>query len=427
MTSEKKSRPLPRFNKRLHAIVHARLFLRWVLLALIVGGLLGLVGAGFVHSVNAVTALRKAHLWIVLLLPAGGLLIVLLYHLCRSRNDRGTNQVLASIRSEAELPPQMAPLIFVSTVITHLFGGSAGREGAALQLGGSIANTMARLLHLRKRDKRVLILSGMSAAFSAIFGTPIAAVIFALEVGCVGSMQYAALVPCTVASLTASYLSGLLGATHEHYLVAGIPALDPLSVLKVLALGILCALVSILFCNTMQKTAALLRRFIKNPYLRILAAGAAVAICGLLLGTGDYFGTGSDVIVRAFTGDVDWYAFLLKILFTAVTLGGGYKGGEIVPTFFIGATLGCTAAPLLGLSPSLGAALGMAALFCAVTNCPLASLFIAAELFGMEAMPFFLLIIAVSYLLSGYWGLYKEQKFLQSKFTGAPVRHKTHK
>ncbi len=418
---------LPISQKARHAVVQARLFLRWLLLALLVGLLLGLVGAAFVHSINFVTQLRKEHLWLLLLLPAGGALIVLFYHICRSRNDRGTNMVLASIRSEAELPPQMAPLIFISTVITHLFGGSAGREGAALQLGGSIANTLARGLRLPKREKRVLILSGMSAAFSAIFGTPIAAVVFALEVGCVGTMQYAALVPCTVASLAAAYLSGLLGVTHESYTVLDIPALSPLVCVKIIALGIGCAIISVLFCKALQKSGVLFRKFLSNAYLRILVSGVLLILLGVLLQTTDYYGTGTDIIERAFEGHVVWYAFLLKILFTAVTLGGGYKGGEIVPTFFIGATFGCAAGQLLGLSPSLGAALGMSALFCAVTNCPLASLFIAAELFGMEAMMLCLLIISVSYLLSGYYGLYKEQKFMQSKFTGAPIRHKTRK
>lgn len=414
-------------SRRIQTLLHVQLLLRWIFFALLLGSIVGPVGAAFVYAIQYGTALRQAYPWILLTLPAGGVLIVWLYRICRNRHDRGTNMVLASLRSEAELPAQMAPLIFVSTIITHLCGGSAGREGAALQLGGSIGNLLARLFRLRKRDKRVLILSGMSAAFSAIFGTPIAAVVFAMEVGCVGTMHYGALVPCTIAALTASYLTHLLGLTHESYTVTDIPALSPLPALQILLLGVCCALLSIAFCTLLHRSSAVFRRFVSNAYLRILAASLLLLLLGLVFRTTDYYGVGTDIISQAFEGKAVWYAFLLKMLFTAVTLGGGFKGGEIVPSFFIGATFGCVFGQLLGLSPSLCAAVGMAALFCGVTNCPLASLFIGAELFGMECMPYCLLVIAISYLLSGYHGLYKEQKFRYSKFTDAPVKHKTKK
>lgn len=408
-----------------HVLLHMRLLLRWVVFGSLLGVIMGAVGAAFVHGIHAGTAFREAHPWVLLTLPLGGLLIVWLYRITRNHNDKGTNMVIASIRSEAELPVQMAPLIFISTIITHFCGGSAGREGAALQLGGSIGNLLGRSFKLRERDKRILILAGMSAAFSAIFRTPIAAAIFAMEVGCIGAMHYAALVPCAVSALTASYTAEKLGLPLAHYTVAEIPELTAVPALKIVLLGILCAAVSILFCTIMHKTEHLLEHRFPNPYLRILAAALLLLMLGLVFRTADFFGIGENTIHAAIAGETVWYAFLVKMLFTAVTIGGGFKGGEIVPTFFIGSTFGCLFGQIAGLSPSLCAALGMVAMFCGVTNCPVATLFISAELFGMECVPFCLLVIAVSYLLSGYYGLYSEQKFMYSKFADAPVHHRT--
>ncbi len=409
----------------MHLLLRSRRLLRWCTLGLFIGLILGLIGTAFVFCVQYATSLRMNHPWLLLLLPAAGILIVWLYRVTKNHDDRGTNMVLASIRSETELPAQMAPLIFICTIITHLCGGSAGREGAALQLGGSIANSLGGLLHLNRRDMRLLILAGMSAAFSAIFGTPIAAAIFAMEVSCIGIMRYSALVPCTVASLTASFTAHWLHNEPEHYKIEQMAELTPVNALRILLLGILCAFVSIIFCKAMHRSEHLLERRFRNPYLRILVTAAVLLLLGLLLQSTDYYGTGSHIIEQAIGGEVVWYAFLAKILFTAITIGGGFKGGEIVPTFFIGATFGCLFGQITGFSPSLCAAVGMIALFCSVTNCPLASLFIAAELFGLESLPFCLLAIAVSYLLSGYHGLYKEQRFLYSKYADSRIHHKT--
>lgn len=409
----------------IHILSHMRLLIRWTFFSVFTGSIMGLIGVAFVYCIQSVTTLRTNFVWMPLTLPLGGLLIVWLYRISHDQNDKGTNMVLASLRSEAELPVQMAPMIFISTIITHLCGGSAGREGAALQLGGSVGNLLGRLFRLNKRDIRVMILCGMSAAFSAIFRTPIAAAVFAMEVGCVGAMQYAALVPCTISSLTASYLASKLGIPLAHFSVTKVPGLHPLPALKILLLGILCAAVSILFCILLHQCEKRLKQKFPNPYLRILAASGILLLLLLLLRSRDYLGVGTNVISSAIAGKVVWYAFLAKMLFTAVTLGGGFKGGEIVPSFFIGATFGCLFGQLLHLSPSFCASVGMIALFCGVTNCPLASLLIAIELFGAQGTPYYSLAIAVSYLLSGYYGLYREQKFLYSKFAEKPASHKT--
>ena len=413
------------YHALIHILLQFRLLLRWVGLSLTIGALLGVIGAAFVACIGYSTEFRSSHQWTYALLPVGGLLIVWLYRVTGDRHDKGTNMVIASLRSEAQLPVQMAPLIFISTIITHFVGGSAGREGAALQLGGSLGDLFGRLLHLREKDKRTIILSGMSAAFSAIFRTPIAAAVFAMEVGTVGSMQYAALVPSVIASLTASYVAGKLGFPLARYEVYPVPEFSPLTGVKILLLGILCALISIVFCVILHRTEHHMRHRIKNPYLRILTASILLLLMGILLHTEAYFGIGGDIIGSAIRGEAHWYAFLLKMLFTAVTLGGGFKGGEIVPSFFVGATFGCVFGHVMGISPSLCAAVGMIALFCGVTNCPLASLFISAELFGQGCVPYCLLVIAVSYLLSGYYGLYKTQKFSYSKFADEPVHHRT--
>lgn len=412
-------------HSSVHILLHFRLLLRWIVFALLIGVVVGLAGVAFGFCVEHATEFRQEHPLALLCLPLGGVLIVWLYRVTHNFDDRGTNTVLASLRSEAEPPARMSVLIFISTVITHFCGGSAGREGAALQLGGSLGNLIGRGFRLRERDKRILILAGMSAAFSAIFRTPIAAAVFAMEVGCIGAMHYAALVPCAIASLTASYVAESFGFGLTHYTLAEIPQLTLTAGLKIILLGILCAAVSIVFCTLLHKTEDLLEAKIRSPYFRIMTAGVLLLLLGLLFQSYDYFGIGEHVIHNAIAGETLWYAFLVKMLFTAVTIGGGYKGGEIVPSFFIGSTFGCLFGQLIGLSPSLCAGLGMIALFCGVTNCPLASLFIGAELFGMEAVPFCLLVIAVSYLLSGYYGLYKEQKFMYSKFADAPVHHKT--
>ena len=255
----------------------------------------------------------------------------------------------------------------------------------------------------------------MSAAFAALFGTPLTAAVFAMEVVKVGTMYYAAIVPCVLAGLIGAGIAGSLGAAPASFAAAGIPELSLVTVLQVLVLGILCAVVSVLFCVSMHAAGSWYRKLLPDSILRAAAGGALVLALTLLIGSRDYNGAGMAVIDRAMAGEAVPYAFLLKILFTALTLGAGFKGGEIVPAFFVGATFGCTAGGLLGLAPGFGAAVGLAGVFCGVVNCPLATLLLCLELFGGEGMPLFALAAAVSYLLSGYFGLYSGQKFAYSQ------------
>lgn len=404
----------------------AYIFLKWVLFALLTGVVGGTVGIAFYYAMSQVTKIRTEHSLITLGLPLGGLVIVFLYQTFRKEGDKGTNTIISAIRSDETVPFCVAPLIFIATIITHLFGGSAGREGAALQMGGSIGNTLGRLLHIDDRDKNLVIMCGMSALFAALFGTPAAAAVFAMEVISVGVMYYAALVPCVFSAITASQIAAWAGIEAEKFDVTAIPAYTPATFFQVMIAAVCFALVSMLFCVMLHQAAHIYQKWIQNPYLRIVAAGILILALTALVGTRDYMGAGMDVIERAIAGDARPWDFACKILFTALTLGAGYKGGEIVPAFYIGATSGCVMGSLLGLSPSLTAAIGMVSVFCGVTNCPISSLLIALELFGFDGIYYYLIGIAVSYMLSGYFGLYSSQKILYSKFRAQYIDKSVH-
>lgn len=390
--------------------------LKWLILSVLTGCLVGAVSSIFARVLKIVTDYRTENHYIFFLLPLSGLLIVFLYQKI-GREDRGTNQVLSSIRSQDDVPLRSAPLIFISTVLTHLTGGSAGREGAAIQLGGSIGNQIGRWLRLDEEDKHVMVMCGMSAAFSAVFGTPMAAAVFSMEVVSVGVMYYAALLPCVISSLIASKFAAILEIQPENFNVLRIPELSVMTGLKMAAIAVCCGIVSILFCVVLQEVSRLYGRFLKNPYLRVAAAAVLIIILTLLLGTADYMGAGNELIQRAIEeGKARPLDFFWKLLLTALTMRAGFRGGEIVPSLCIGATLGCILGQFIGLYAPLGAAAGMAALFCGVTNCPITSILIALELFGFQGVSYYLIAVAISYAVSGYYGLYKDQTIVYSKY-----------
>lgn len=400
--------------------------LKWIVFSVVSGVVIGLVGTAFYFAMNWVTSTRIAHPKIIYLLPFGGMAIVGLYKLLHDEKDTGTNLVLSAISAGESVPLRMAPLIFATTLLTHLFGGSAGREGAALQLGGSLGNTLGRLFRFDEKDQHVMIMCGMSAAFSALFGTPMAAAIFSMEVVTVGIMHYSALVPCVVSSLVAHAIAVSFGAAAELFPIGEIPAFTLQSAAILTLLSAMCAIVSILFCIMLHRSEWLYRKLFKNAYLRAAAGGVVIIILTMLVGSQTYNGTGVSVIASCMEGNVRPEAFFMKMLFTALTLGAGYKGGEIVPSFFIGASFGCLFGNIIGFSPAMCAAVGMTSVFCGVTNCPITSLLISFELFGYDGMPYFLLAVAFSYMLSGYTGLYRSQKIVYSKFKTNYINKQTH-
>ncbi len=394
----------------------AAAFVRWLAVAGIAGVVCGLVGAAFYHAIFWVTAARGEHPWLLFTMPAAGLLIVWCYKAAGLENDSGTNLIIASVRGGERPRFRNAALIFISTALTHLTGGSAGREGAALQIGGGVAATLGRLFRLGEGNMNLIIMCGMSGVFTALFGTPLTATLFSMEVASVGVLQYSALFPCLLTSLVSMGVVGLLHVEPEGYALVGLPELGWASCLRVGALAVLCALLSILFCVLMHRTAHLYKKYIPNQYIRAVAGAALIVLLTLLEGSGDYNGAGGGIIELAMEGELHTpAAFLFKMVFTALTLGAGFRGGEIVPTFFVGATFGCAAAPLLGLSPAFGAAVGLVAMFCGVVNCPVASMFLSIELFGGEGLLFFALSCAISFLLSGRFSLYSAQKLAFSK------------
>ena len=358
--------------------------LKWTVDAAAIGVVCGVIGTLFHFGVHEVTAFRGAHPWVLYCLPAVGLVIVGFYKLTKT-DGLGTDDIIDAVHQGKRLPFFLLPAIFLGTILTHLCGGSAGREGAALQMGGTVGQCMGR-----------------------------AATVFAIMVISIGVIYHVALYPSLLAALVAYGVSLHLGVEPTRFSVA-IPAQSTGVFIRVAVLGVLCAVVAILFCVVMHGAGHLMKK-IKSPWLRVACGGVAVIVLTLLFGT-DYNGAGMDIVTAAVEQGivtVPW-AFLLKLLFTAITLAAGFKGGEVVPSFFVGATFGCAVAPLLGLPAGFGAAVGLAAVFCGVTNCPLASTLLAVELFGAEGLLYFALACCLSYMLSGYQGLYSSQTILYSK------------
>lgn len=383
--------------------------LKWVLLGLLTGCVGGLLGAAFHHTLHFVTGLRLQYSWLIWLLPVGGLISVLLYRLLGLQANRGTNEMIEAVLDDHPVTPKIAPGIFLASALTHLFGGSAGREGAALQLGGSVASALGRLLRLDKQSHSCLIVCGMSAVFAGLFGTPLTACLFTLEFTAVGSLFTPVLLPGFLSAYTASRISAALGVHAEVFPLENAMTLTWGNSWKLLLLAIAVTLLGILLCWFWHKAEHLAHKWVKNNYLRIAIGGVLIAVMTWIVGDQRFNGAGMDMALSAVGGSADWYSFLVKLLFTAITLAAGFKGGEIVPTFCIGATFGCVAGTLLGLDPGICAALCLVGLFCCVTNSPLASIVLSIEMFGPANLGLFSLMCVICFAASGKGGLYSSQ------------------
>ena len=396
-------------------------FLKWVLFGLLVGALGGLLGAAFHHALHFVTHLRSENNWLLFLLPAGGLLSVGIYHLLKQRSNRGTNQIIDAVLKGEEVSPLVAPTIFLATATTHLFGGSAGREGAALQIGGSVASLLAKVLKLERRDRRVLILSGMSAVFAGLFGTPLTATLFCMEFVSVGMVFSPALLPGFLAAYTASRVSGALGVHAEGLLLETVTAVTFSNSWRFAVLAVLVSLVGLFMCWLFHKAEHLAQHHIPNTWLRIVLGGIVILGLTLLVGDHRYNGAGMEMALGAVEGNANWYDFMLKMLFTAITLAAGFKGGEIVPTFCVGATFGCIIGGLLGLDPGICGALGLIGLFCCATNSPFASIMLSIEMFGGSNIHLFALVCVICFFLTNRSGLYSSQMNIFGKTSTTPM------
>lgn len=401
-------------------------FMKWTVISVFIGVVVGLVGMVFSKGVTMSTAVWNDHHWTLFLMPAVGLFIIWIYRACHEESNRGTDMVLESISSNQEITVATAPLIFVSTIISHCVSASVGREGAALQLGGSLGNLVGKIIHLDEKDKKIAVMCGMSACFAALFGTPLAAGVFSMEVVSIGVMYYAALVPCLFASFIGAGISRSFGVMPDWFDIGLVPEFGLQGAGIAVLIGALCAAVGVIFCIVLHESSALYRRYLPNPYFRVLAGSAIFMVLTLVFKSRYYNGGGMHLIERCFEGEpVPYYAFLMKMLFTAVALGAGFKGGEIVPTLCVGATFGYMVASVLGLPAGLCTSIGMTCLFVSVTNCPVSTVFMAFELFGFEAMPYYSIAVAVCFTLSGYYGLYSSQKFVYSKIKAEFINRKS--
>lgn len=384
--------------------------LKLLIVCILTGVTCGVIGALFSKGVSFVTDMRNGNPWLLYLLSIAGIASVGIYKLLKV-GDMGTNQVIKSAESTNVLSPALAPAVFLGSLLSHLCGASVGREGAALQLGGSSAVLLSRGLRLTEKEEKILIYCGMAGVFSSVFGTPFTAAVFALEVVFVGHIYYKALVPVFITSFASYYTAALLGAHAERFTLSGVPTLSATLLCRVLLLSVLAVVVGVAFCLSLEYSEKLFKKLFKNEFLRSAVGGAAVVLLTFAVGNYDYNGAGVHIIEKIFeSGEFFILAFALKILFTSASVGAGFKGGEIVPTLFIGATFGALAGSLLGLPIAFSAALCMPTLFCAVTNCPLASILLAAELFSGEGIGYVTVAVIISYLLSGKISLYAAQK-----------------
>lgn len=396
-----------------------RKYIIGIIVSLITGVVCGLCGVAFSKTLSFVTVFRQSHNFTVWFLAAGGLLSMFIYKICKI-NGAGTETVFETARHNEKLPTALPVAVFCGTALSHLFGASAGREGAALQIGGGVADTLGKVFKLDEETHRITVMCGMAALFSALFGTPLAACVFVLEVIFTKTCLFA-VISVLFSSIVAYIIAILLNVSPERFVIGVIPDFSVALVLKSALITLAGIAVAFVFCKGLHLGKKLFKKIFKNEYLRIAVGGLIITVLTLLLGTYDYNGGGVDIIERVFEGSVRYEAFALKLLFTVICVSAGYKGGEIIPTLFIGATLGGTLALMLNMPLGTGAAIGMAVLFCAATKAPLATVLLCAEMFGATCIPLVLPVVAVTFVFARYQGLYDNsddviKHFLKPKF-----------
>ncbi len=403
-----------------------RYLILWIPLASLAGILAGSASALLLVSLVWATDTREAHHWLIALLPLAGLFVGCLYFYFGDSVVAGNNLIIDEIHDPRRtIPLRMTPLVLFGTFLTHLFGGSAGREGTAIQTGASLADQLVRPFGLDSRARRVLLMAGISAGFGSVFGTPLAGAIFGVEVLTLGTITYDAIAPCFLAAFLGDLTTHAWGVHHTLYRVAQVPTMNLRGLASAAAAGAVFGLVAMLFARTTHAIVQLFKRYIAWPPLRPFVGGAIVALAVFAMHTTRYIGLGIPTTLEAFATRQPPYYWVLKLLFTAVTLGASFKGGEVTPLFFIGATLGNALSGILPLPPSLLAGMGFVAVFAGAANTPLASTLMAMELFGAEAGSYAAIACVFSYLFSGHAGIYHSQRVTRAKHESLGIAHET--
>lgn len=390
---------------------------KWVFISTLIGIGVGSASALFLSSLHWAESVRDGSQWIIWFLPLAGMGIGMLYHYFGKNSEAGNNLLIDRVGnpSGARIPFRMAPLVFIGTIATHLFGGSAGREGTALQMAGSISDQLTKPLKLDHNDRKILIIAAIAAGFGSVFGTPLAGAIFGLEVIVIGKIKYDAIFPAFLAAILADHVTRLWGVGHTEYIVPVVPDISTLNLIYAILAGIAFGITAAIFSKLNHGISSFFKQKIKYPPLRPFVGGAIVAIAVFAIGTTKYIGLGVPVIVDAFDEQLPYYDFAAKILFTAVTLGAGFKGGEVTPLFFIGATLGNALFWIIPLPLGLLAGMGFVAVFSGATNTPLACSIMGIELFGIESGIYIAIACIVAYLMSGNNSIYNGQFIGQPK------------
>jgi H+/Cl- antiporter ClcA len=390
--------------------------LKWLLWSSIIGVVVGSTSAFLINVNDFLTEQREATSWFLYFLPLGGLLIGYMYKYHGKNATKGNDVILDRIHTgQGQVPLKMGPIVFISSFITHLFGGSTGREGAAIQMGGSISEAMNKLFKVSPEDQKILLISGISGGFGSAFGLPIAGTVFGMEVVGAGKMKFEALIPCFVTSFVGHYVTTAWGIEHEEHIIKHIPDLTPTILIKVLIVAVIFGLISILYSELKHYIQKYSIKYLKNPMLISFVGGLIIILLVLIVGSRDYTGRGLKMSIEAFDGTVPRFAFLAKLVFTAVTMGMGFRGGEVIPLFFMGATLGNSLAPIVNLPTSFLAGLGLIAVTAGAINTPIAFFIAAVEMFHGEGVEFFFIAVMVSYIFSSHHSIYSSQKIYEPK------------